>query len=652
MSQINQAKTINLQPDYRKQVYARFQQGAMLRAGAGLFFWAFSFAAYLAGLMGIRNIAGITLCILFLIVVNLPILAILRISSSRRVYAFSTILNTVLEVIGYTAVIYFLGGIRGLFLSPIYAILIAYVGVLAQPWFPFFVAALCGIALSVSVGLEYYGLIPSMDPFFSSPLPGYTQFFILLGLMVILFVIAFITSYMGNQLRKNRRQLRQQYAEMEESARKIEQSEMDLRKTYQELEKKVEERTLELREANDRLRDEIRERKQAEEERGKLEAHLWEVQKFESLGVFAGGIAHDFNNLLMAILGNADLALLSLSPLSPVRHNIEEIAKASQRAADLCSQMLAYSGQGQFLISRYDLSEILRNMAPMLEVLVSKKATLRYSFAEDLPPVKVDATQMRQVIINLITNALDALGDKGGLISVSTGVRECDRAYLSESYLDDNLPEGRYVYLEVSDTGYGMDDETKRKIFDPFFTTKFTGQGLGLAAVLGIVRGHKGVIRFYSEPGKGTTFKILLPALEWTPGERARIIEQRLPQGRGRTVLLIDDDPQVRNVGKEMLVHLGYQVLSAADGREGLEVFRAHSEKIDCVILDLTMPEMDGRETFRELRRLKSDVRVILSSGYDEQNVSRQFDGQGLAGFVHKPYTVERLQAIMNHVLG
>jgi len=394
-------------------------------------------------------------------------------------------------------------------------------------------------------------------------------------------------------------------------------------------------------------------RKRAEEERAKFEAQMQEVQKLESLGILAGGIAHDFNNLLMAILGNADLALLALSPASPARPNVEEITRTSLRAADLCRQMLAYSGKGRFVVSRYDLSEIVREMTQMLEVSVSKKAVLRYTFEADLPAVEVDATQMRQVIMNLITNASEALGDRSGYISVSTGVMECDRAYLAESYLDDKLPEGKYVYLEVADTGFGIDEETRRRIFDPFFTTKFTGRGLGLAAVLGIVRGHQGAIKVSSKVGQGTTFKVLLPAREWALGEREPSpVPSVKPVSGGGTILLIDDDLEVRDVGSQMLERLGFKVLTAAHGREGLKVFQECGGAIDCVILDLTMPEMGGEEVFHELRRLRRDVRVILSSGYNEQDVIQRFAGKELAGFIQKPYRVANLQEILNRILG
>ena len=396
----------------------------------------------------------------------------------------------------------------------------------------------------------------------------------------------------------------------------------------------------------------ITERKRAEEERARLEAQLQESQRLESLGVLAGGIAHDFNNLLMAILGHTDLALDALSPESSIRHNLDEISRTSLRAADLCHQMLAYSGKGRFVVGHYELSEIVREMWQMLEVAVSKQVKLSYTFAADLP-VEVDATQIRQVLVNLVTNASEAMGDQGGIISVSTGVMDCDRAYLAESHVNDNLPEGKYVYLEVADTGSGIDAEAQRRIFDPFFTTKFTGRGLGLAAVLGIVRGHRGAIKVHSEVGRGSTFTVLLPAKAWDPGDRwagEAPSDQQVPSGQ--TILLIDADPDVRRVGSSMLELLGFEVLTAVDGREGLEVFQASPDLIDCVILDLTMPEMDGEEVFRALRLLRPDVRVILSSGFNVKEMTQQFVGKGLAGFIQKPYRVANLQEILNYVFG
>lgn len=390
------------------------------------------------------------------------------------------------------------------------------------------------------------------------------------------------------------------------------------------------------------------ERKRTEEERLSLERQVQHSQKLESLGVLAGGIAHDFNNLLTAILGNADLALHELSPHAPARGNIKEIEKTSRRAAELAKQMLAYSGKGRFVIEPIYLNELVDEMAHLLAVSVSKKAVLKYNFAENLPVFDGDATQIRQVIMNLITNASEAIGDKSGVIALSTGAMDCDGAYLKDIRINEYLPEGTYVYIEVADTGCGMDSATIDKIFDPFFTTKFTGRGLGMSAVLGIVNGHKGAINTYSEVGKGTTFKVLFPAAQPPEGKRGTVRAKPGTEDAGvldctGTILLVDDEETVCVVGKQMLEHMGFTVLTAADGCAALDVFRDHSDEIVCVLLDLTMPHMDGEDTFRELRRIRPSVNVILCSGYNEQDATQRFTGKGLSGFIQKPYTMDEL---------
>jgi len=405
----------------------------------------------------------------------------------------------------------------------------------------------------------------------------------------------------------------------------------------------------------------ITDRKRAEEEKLALERQMRHAQKLESLGVLAGGIAHDFNNLLMGILGNADLALDALSPMSPARGIIEEIEKASKRAAELVKQLLAYSGKGKFLIEAIDLNEFVAEMAHLLEVSISKKAVLKYDFAADLPTFNGDATQIRQVVMNLITNASEALGDEGGVIALSTGAMHCDRAYLDDvnevvrAGVEESLPEGLYTYFEVADTGCGMDVETIERIFDPFFTTKFTGRGLGMSAVLGIARGHKGALKIESDVGKGTKFKALFPVDE--PAENdfaARTkagVEGKDWRGSG-TVLLVDDEEVVLEVVKRILEGMGFQVVCVNGGREALEVFRARGAEIACVLLDLTMPQLDGEQVFREIRRLRPDAKVILSSGYDESDVTSRFAGEGLAGFIQKPYRSDSLRAKLREVLG
>ena len=392
-------------------------------------------------------------------------------------------------------------------------------------------------------------------------------------------------------------------------------------------------------------------RKNAEEVQRALEAQVQRTQKLESLGILAGGIAHDFNNLLMGILGNADLALLELTPASPVRENLKGIENAARRAADLARQMLAYSGKGRFIVEPIDIGSVLAEIGHLIAASVSKKSIINYNLAQNLPAIEADATQIRQVFMNLITNASEALGEKNGTITVSTGAMECDREYLRETYLDEELPEGLYVYCEVTDTGCGMDLKTRTRIFDPFFTTKFTGRGLGLAAVLGIVRGHRGAIRVYSEPGRGTTFKILFPAAGRTTKSPARPAPQDIRWRGNGLVLLVDDEETVRTVGSQMLERAGFRVLVAVDGRQALDVFSRQPNDITCVLLDLTMPNMDGEETFRGLRAMKSDIRVILSSGYNEQEAVNRFTDSGLAGFIQKPYQYVNLLQKLQQVI-
>jgi PAS domain S-box-containing protein len=404
----------------------------------------------------------------------------------------------------------------------------------------------------------------------------------------------------------------------------------------------------------------ITERRRAEEEKQKLERQVQHSQKLESLGVLAGGIAHDFNNMLLAILGNVELALNKLSPMSPARQNLKEIEKVSMRAAELAKQMLAYSGKGKFIVQPIDATELVEEMAHLLNVSISKKAILKYDFTENLPSFDGDVTQIRQVIMNLITNASEAIGDQTGIISLSTGVMECDRGFLDSANgslfvgLDEPLDEGIYAYIEVTDTGCGMDAETINKVFDPFFTTKFTGRGLGMSAVLGIVRSHNGAIKVRSELDKGTTFTVLFPANEGIddyPAFPKKESVVRRVWSEGQTALLVDDEEAVCDVSKQMLELLGFSVLTASDGRDALKVFSKHNRDIACVLLDLTMPHSDGEETFDELRRINPDVKVILCSGYSEEETTQRFVGKGLAGFIQKPFNLSTLSEKLSQVL-
>ena len=393
-------------------------------------------------------------------------------------------------------------------------------------------------------------------------------------------------------------------------------------------------------------------RRDAEEERLALERQVQHSQKLESLGVLAGGIAHDFNNILTSVLGNAELLLSELSPSAPGREKLLEITAASRRAAALCGQMLAYSGRGKFAIELIDLGVLVEDVLDLLKSAISKKAVLNLNLGENLPVLEGDPSQLGQVIMNLVMNASEAIGERGGVISISTGARECSAEHLLKTYAHDGSSPGLYLTLQVSDTGSGMDAATQARLFEPFFTTKPTGRGLGLAGVLGIVRGHKGALGLESEPGKGTTFTVFLPVSNAEMGEAPpKTNALTVDRQREGTVLLVDDERALLALGASMLSRLGFAVLAAADGQEALAMYREHMDEITLVLLDLTMPGMDGAETFHALRALDATVRVVMSSGYGEQDMATRFAGEGLAGFLPKPYTLaelgERLQAAL-----
>jgi PAS domain S-box-containing protein len=387
----------------------------------------------------------------------------------------------------------------------------------------------------------------------------------------------------------------------------------------------------------------ITQRKRGEDQRRQLESQIRHAQKLESLGVLAGGIAHDFNNLLTSVLGYTTLARNHLPADSPAGPMLEEIDLAAQRAADLTRQMLAYSGRGTFVIKPLRLDTLIHEIINLLGTVVSKKATINLSLQPAV--IEGDATQIRQVVMNVITNASDALEGKCGRIDVRTGVREETEKTLRSPFLPESLPPGDYAYLEVEDTGCGMTQDTLIRIFDPFFTTKFTGRGLGLAAVLGIVKGHKGTIKVESSVGKGTLFQLLLPSsAEKAVSGRALECQETPLRGHG-TILLVEDESSVRSYTRTVLQEAGFQVLEAGEGGEGLAHFAEHRDEIDAVLLDLTMPRMDGMEVLAELRRLKADVPVLVMSGYGEPEVTVRCAGMGLSGFIQKPFRPRDLVA-------
>jgi two-component system, cell cycle sensor histidine kinase and response regulator CckA len=381
----------------------------------------------------------------------------------------------------------------------------------------------------------------------------------------------------------------------------------------------------------------------------RLEQKLQQTQKLESLGVLAGGIAHDFNNLLVGVLGNAEMALAVLPGDSPARTELHAIEAAALRATELTRQLLAYAGKARFSRGRMDLRRLIEEMGPLLGSAIPKKTQLTFDLAPALPAVDGDPTQIRQVVMNLVTNAAEAMGDAPGVITVRVAAVRVTRGDRFDAYFSDDFSEGPFVLLEVIDGGSGMREETLARVFEPFFTTKFTGRGLGLAAVLGIVRAHRGGIHLRSAPGNGTTVSVLLPAFESkTSAEQPPAPPKRPAAG---TVLVVDDEEIIRALMRRILERAGYQVLIARDGVEALEIYKARGDEIRAVTLDMTMPRMGGEETLQALRAVRPDVKVLLLSGY---NAQEGVDGALAPAevFLEKPFRSQALLDKLKLLLG
>ncbi len=386
-------------------------------------------------------------------------------------------------------------------------------------------------------------------------------------------------------------------------------------------------------------------------DRRRLEQQLRQTAKLESIGLLAGGIAHDFNNLLTGILGNASLAVNDVAASSGTRRLLDEVVRAAERAADLTRQLLAYAGKGRFVVTSVDFSALIRDTTPLIQTSIPRNVRLDMKLAENLAPVSADPGQMQQIVMNLIINAAESIRESGsGVVTVKTSVVQADEPFLSVNFGGADLKAGQYVCVQVSDNGIGMDEGTRARIFDPFFTTKFTGRGLGLAAVHGIVRGHKGGIRVQSTPGLGSVFEVILPVTQPKPS-RAQVARTRRNLNGSGTVLIVDDEDVVLQMAQETLERYGYKVLTANNGQKGVELFRQRHADLSLVLLDMMMPVMSGPDALKEMRSISADVPVVLSSGYNEADTVKQLSRRGFAGFIQKPYTPMQLAEKINTVL-
>ena len=376
-------------------------------------------------------------------------------------------------------------------------------------------------------------------------------------------------------------------------------------------------------------------------DRKRSEESLRETQKLESLGLLAGGIAHDFNNLLTGVIGNASLLEGEFPEGSPLAESARSLVDAADRMAALTGQMLAFSGRGRFRIQQLDLSQQVVQIIHLIQASIPKLVDLRLNLDEHLPAIEADGSQLQQVVMNLVINAAEAIHDRAGVVEIQTALRTVGEPEIRANATRQEAKPGEYVMLSVADTGCGMDEATLARIFDPFFTTKFTGRGLGLAAVLGIVRGHHGLLTVDSRPGSGTTMRVYFPVGD-KPTAYAAMADPAEAEDSG-TVLIVDDEEVVRATAKVVLSRLGYRVLLARNGEEALQVFSAQSGEIDVVLLDMTMPVMGGEQTLPGLVRLRPEITVLGSSGFDEREAQQRF-GERIDGFLQKPYTAAQLR--------
>ncbi|MEP6779161.1 MAG: response regulator [Gemmatimonadaceae bacterium] len=395
----------------------------------------------------------------------------------------------------------------------------------------------------------------------------------------------------------------------------------------------------------------------AEEERVQLETKVREVQKLESLGVLAGGIAHDFNNLLVGILGNASVSLLDMPVSSPSHAAVTAIERAARDAASLTRQLLAYAGKGRFLLEPLDLSLLAKQLRPVLQTALGARSSLVYEAPVHLPVVHADGEQLRQAVVNVVTNAAEAISERAGQIRVVTTEETLDDARLRRCVPGSKAKPGVFACISVEDDGIGMDEASLAKIFDPFFSTKLAGRGLGLAATLGIVHGHSGALEVISAKGKGTKLRMYFPAA-YEEKDRALAPVNTAPKGipitpRSRVrILVVDDDEHVRALAHRVLERLNYDSIEANDGLAAIELLRADATQVDAVLLDMTMPRMNGEDTLRGIRALAPWLPVILMSGHDEREVTPRLLEHGLGGYLQKPFTVDALSSMFARVVG
>lgn len=719
-----------LQDEKLEKLYKRHVKGSLVRSGASIAMWTVTLMAFFAGAIKGHYLIGISISVLYLILINPPTLIGLKYITSRRLYEYFSLFINQLEVFGYTSIIYFCGGIEASYGALLYAALIAYVGVVAPRKHSFIVASLCVVTYNLMVGLVYLGYIPQIKLIPGDNLPLLTQLWILSGVTGLLYVVAYISATTANILKMHKDKLNKQNIELVRANDRLG-WEIDERKQAEDALRDGEEKYRNLFnnaqvgmyrtrisdgkfvEANDAFgrmfgyedRADILEaeyitadnyvdpgtretllailREHGEfinfearlyrkdrsvawfrysgriypdkgyiegvaadiTEEKRLKEQLLQAQKMEAIGTLAGGIAHNFNNLLMSIVGNASILLMDIDSEHPHYENLKNIEKQVKNGSKLTAQLIGFARGGKYEVRPISLNQLVQEVSNTFGI-TRKEIVINQELDDKLYGIKADQGQLEQTLLNLYVNAVDAMTEGGNLFLKTQNVTHKDMT--GKPY--DPKP-GNYTLLTIRDDGAGMDKETMDRIFEPFFTTKglAEGTGLGLASAYGIIKGHGGYIDVDSEKGHGTTFSIYLPSLEEVvknkkglPGEIAKGKE---------SVLLVDDEEMVLDIGEQVLEKLGYEVLSATSGIEALKLYEKNQDKIDMVLLDMVMPGMGGGETYDRMREINSHIKVLLASGYSIDGKAKEILERGCDGFIQKPFSIEELSNKIREIL-
>ena len=542
---------------------------------------------------------------------------------------FSAWLFSLLSFVILTVLLFVFDGIRSS-ATVGYFVIVAAVSLFIRGKAPFLFVALNVVALIGIYFAEQAGLIVT----------NHTQLSTIDDLFILILALV-LNTLLLNQLieglSNNAEEARRAAAALLLANEELKQSQASLKQLHQELEERVVARTAELQAANVQLQHEVSERKRTEEA-------MQQAQKRESLGLLASGIAHDFNNLLVAMLAQTSLALNKLDPTMPAWTHVEKAIMAAEQATDLTRQMLAYAGGGQLEMEPVNINQAIEKNIHLFRAAIAKNVSLHTDLAADLPLIEADRSQLQQVIMNLILNAAEAMVGGNGHVWVTTGreiIMNHDAHYWH--WTGSTLPAGEYVCLRVQDSGVGMTPDVRSRIFDPFFTTKASGQGLGLAAVLGIVRDHHGGLHVESEPGRGTLFQLLFPISTQEETAVTTTSPSVTNTHAEQLILVIDDEEPVREAVIDIMELHGLKVLTAANGQEGVKQFAQCKDEIQLILLDMSMPGLNGIETLKALRQIDPEVCIILSSGYSQQQITQELKVNGRTGFLAKPYNVDAL---------